>query len=55
MMRKIRQAVINKHVSLFYQVIGSEISLLVFWANKKDPSKRLFKMFETKKGVENQA
>ena len=37
--RNIHKAVINNHVSLFYQSNNSEVSLLVFWANKKVPQK----------------
>ncbi|RYG12596.1 MAG: hypothetical protein EOO07_18810 [Chitinophagaceae bacterium] len=33
----VRIALINKHISLFYQVKGNRIYLLFFWDNRQEP------------------
>jgi len=40
--KKIRKAVIGKQNSLFYLVRGSEIYLLSFWDNRRDPKKNKY-------------
>ncbi len=34
--RSVRKAVINKHLSIFYQVRKETIEILSFWDNRKD-------------------
>ena len=33
----VRIALVNKHVSLFYQIKGNHIYLLFFWDNRQEP------------------
>lgn len=40
--KKVRKAVINKQNSLFYLVRESEIYLLSFWDNRRDPKKNKY-------------
>jgi plasmid stabilization system protein ParE len=37
--RNIFRCVVTKHISLFYQVAGDEILLMVFWNNFQEPEK----------------
>jgi plasmid stabilization system protein ParE len=37
--RNIYRSVVTKHISLFYQLNGSSISLLLFWNNFQEPEK----------------
>jgi plasmid stabilization system protein ParE len=40
--KRVRKAVINKQNSLFYLVRESEIYLLSFWDNRRDPKKNKY-------------
>jgi plasmid stabilization system protein ParE len=40
--KKVRKAVINKQNSLFYLVRDTEIYLLSFWDNRRDPKKNKY-------------
>jgi plasmid stabilization system protein ParE len=40
--KKIRKAVINKQNSLFYLIRDTEIYLLSFWDNRRDPKKNKY-------------
>lgn len=37
---QIRKGLINKHISVFYQINENEIDLLYFWDNRKNPKRR---------------
>ncbi len=37
--RSVYRSVVTKHISLFYQLNGSSITLLLFWNNFQEPEK----------------
>ncbi len=37
--RNIYRCVVTKHISLFYQLIGNSVLLLLFWNNFQEPEK----------------
>lgn len=39
--RNIYRCVVTKHISLFYQLAGNSVSLLLFWNNFQEPEKLL--------------
>jgi plasmid stabilization system protein ParE len=41
--KKVRKAVITKQNSLFYLVRESDIYLLSFWDNRRDPKKNIYR------------